>query len=277
MYICKSRHLTRGEVWYDDEPGDTCSVDWLVYYQRSQPVPGARWQYFYTYVVNLEESVEALQARLNHDTAYKIRRARDRDKIICEECDSRDSAQIDDFEQVYNQFAATKGLSRLDRARVNSIAAAGALDLSVAKDPQGNTLVYHGIYRDHSRATQLYLPSLFRNLADRETRNLIGRANRYLTWCDILRYKARGLKCFDFGGWYTGTDPQMLKINDFKRGFGGRVRSEYQCERILTWKAWAVLSAARLLKHARRFASTPKKLSATPPLKIQEPVAIPSA
>src|SRR5437867_6029191 len=105
MYIYKSRYLTRGEVWYDNEPGDTGSVDWIVYYQRSQPVPGATWDYFYTYVIDLSESVEKLQAQLNQDAAYKIRRARERDKIVCEQCDSRDPAVLARFEEIYNQIA----------------------------------------------------------------------------------------------------------------------------------------------------------------------------
>jgi hypothetical protein len=278
MYICKSRYLTRGEVWYDGEPGNTGSVDWIVYHQRSQPVPGTRWEYFHTYAIDLTETAERLQAQLNQDTAYKIRRAREREKIVCEECDSRDAAVLDRFEEMYNQFAVPKGLGRLERARVNSIAKAGMLDLSVAKDPQGEALVYHGSYCDGFRATQLYLPSLYRNLSDKETRNLIGRANRYLTWSDILRYKNRGLKCFDFGGWYAGTDPGMLKINDFKKGFGGQVRREYQCEQILTLKGWLVLNTARWLKRAKGAVAAPKKRAATSPsIKVQDPVAVASA
>ena len=31
MYIYQSRYLTRAEVWYDDEPGDLGSVDWVFY------------------------------------------------------------------------------------------------------------------------------------------------------------------------------------------------------------------------------------------------------
>jgi len=278
MYICKSRYLTRGEVWYDGEPGNPGSVDWIVYHQRSSPVPGTRWEYFYTYAVDLTETVERLQAQLNQDTAYKIRRARERDKIVCEECDSRDAAVLDRFEEMYNQFAVTKALGRLDRSRVNSIANAGMLDLSVAKDSKGEALVYHANYCDAFRATQLYLPSLYRNLSDKETRNLIGRANRYLTWTDIFRYKSRGLKCFDFGGWYAGTDPGMLKINDFKKGFGGRVLREYQCEQILTLKAWGVLNAGKLLKRARNCIFVPKNAFGTSQQpNIQNPVAVASA
>jgi len=160
MIVYSSRFLTRGEVWFDNEPDDAQSVDWIIYHQRSRPVPRAKWRYFYTSIIDLTQSREQLVAQLNQDTAYKIRRARDRDKILCEGCDPRDPAIISLFEQMYNQFAAMKGLYRLDRARMESMAAAGVLDLSVAKDPRGNALVYHANYRDRCRATELELPSL---------------------------------------------------------------------------------------------------------------------
>lgn len=257
MIIYRSRFLARAEVWYDDDPDVTRPVDWILYYQRSQPVLGAKTKVIYTYVIDLTQSREQLLANLNKDTAYKIRRARERDQIVCERCDPRDSAVLDRFEQMYNAFAKLKGLTPLNRARLESMAAADVLDLSVAKDPQGQALVYHANYRDRQRATSMELPSLYRKLADSAERNFIGRASRYLTWNDILRYQEQGLKCFDFGGWYHGDDPAMLKINDFKRGFGGQVVSKYLCEQILTLKGWIVLQAARLLKQARLFPSRP--------------------
>src|SRR5262245_58027500 len=100
MYIYKSRFLTRAEVWYDGQPGDTRSVDWISYQQRSSPFQGASSKDFYTYVIDLTQSVEQLQKQLNEDTAYKIRRGRDRDKIVCEECDARDPAVLNQFEEM---------------------------------------------------------------------------------------------------------------------------------------------------------------------------------
>jgi hypothetical protein len=184
--------------------------------------------------------------------------------ILCECCDPNDKEMIKQFEQMYNIFAGLKGLAPLDRARMDGMAAAGALDISVAKDPDGNALVYHSNYRDTFRARSLELPSLYRKLEDSAARNVIGRANRLLTWSNIVRYQEQGLERFDFGGWYQGADPSMLKINEFKKGFGGQVVREYQCEQILTMKGWVVLYAARLLKRARLFSSPPSQPAALP-------------
>jgi hypothetical protein len=275
MITYKSRFLTRGEVWFDNEPADTARpVDWILYNLRSRPVPGAQSRTFYTLLIDLSQAQEQLRAQLSDDTAYKIRRARDRDKIICECCDPRDPAVMSGFEQMYKAFAAIKGLLPLNRARLERLAAAGVLDISAAKDPQGNVLMYHANYRDERRATQLESPSLYRALPQSAARNFSGRANRYLTWSNILRYKQQGLKFFDFGGWHLGTDAEMLSINDFKRGFGGQVVREYQCEQIRTLKGWLVLNAARLLEQAKLKPSSESERALNPQFPVQASVAI---
>jgi hypothetical protein len=275
MFTYRSRFLTRAEVWYDDEPDQSRGVDWIFYYQRSKPVSGSRTSKIYTYAIDLRQSPEKLLANLNKDTAYKIRRARERDNIVCEFCDPREPSVLDDFERMYNSFAAMKGISPLNRARTESMVAAGVLDLSAAKDSRGNTLVYHANYRGRQRATSMELPSMYRKLANSSERNFIGRASRYLTWSDILRYQGQGLKCFDFGGWYHGDDPAMLKINEFKRGFGGSVVSSFQCEQIMTLKGRIALATAGFISSAGFFPSRFKATSAaTKSASTQAPVLV---
>jgi hypothetical protein len=250
MIVYSSRFLVRGEIWYDDdESADLGAVDCLHYNLRSRPVSGAAWRHFYTYVIDLALSTERLEARLREETAYKIRRARDRDRIVCKTFEPEDSEALDRFETMHRSFAAMKGLPALNRARLNGMAAAGVLDLSGAMDPEGNALVCHANYRGVHRATQLFAPSLYPGLPDSASRNRVGRANRWLFWSNILRYKRQGLKWFDFGGWYPGTtDRARLNINEFKTGFGGDVRREFECERILTLKGRVVLNAAKLVE-----------------------------
>jgi hypothetical protein len=269
MITYKSRFLTRAEVWFDNEPTATARPDWILYNLRSTPVPGAQSRIYNNLLVDLSQSQDQLRSQLNEDTAYKIRRARDRDKIICECCDARNPAVMNDFEKMYNAFAAIKRLVPLNRARLERLADVGVLDISAARDPQGNVLVYHANYRDRRRATQLETPSLYRSLPQSAARNFSGRANRYLTWSNILRYKDEGLKYFDFGGWHLGSDAEMLSINDFKRGFGGKVMREYQCEQILTLKGWVVLYAAQLLTQIKSMLSNKSEPALSPEFPVQ--------
>jgi hypothetical protein len=256
MIVYQSRFLTRGEVWFDDQPARP-GVDWLLYNQCPQAVPGSKSKYFHSYIVDLVGSPDDLFGAISSETAYKIRRARDKDHVTCEFSEKGDPAVLDAFEAMHNRFAIGKGLSPMDRRRLNSLAAAGVLVLTIAKDVEGNPLVYHAHYRGENRITLLFSVSCFRDLASSAARNAIGRANRFLTWTEMLRSKEQGLKYFDFGGWYPGTaDQSLLQINAFKKGFGGRVVREYECERILTLRGRVVLAIAALLKRKRETANS---------------------
>jgi len=263
MLVYRSRFLTRGEIWFDEEP-DHCPVDWILYRMRSRPVPGARWKYFHTLLINLAASEDELLARLKKDTAYKIKRARRTDGVICEMANPCDPRVLDRFEEVYNRFAVVKGLLPLQRTILVKLAEVGRLDISLAKDASGTPLVYHANYRTPERASGMLSVSMYRECNDSSLRNAISRANRYLTWEDLMRYKSEGLKAFDFGGWYTGTTNQtLLKINEFKRGFGGQIVREYQCEQTLTIRGHLVLLLAEALNKARAWPDRAKQFIGT--------------
>src|SRR5256885_7027541 len=121
MISYKSRFLERAEVWFDNEITENAKpIDWILYHQRSQPVAGAKSRRFYTRLIDLSQTEEQLRAALSEDTAYKIRRARGHDKIICECCDARDTAVMNRFEEVYRLFAAKKDLPDRKSTRLNS-------------------------------------------------------------------------------------------------------------------------------------------------------------
>jgi CelD/BcsL family acetyltransferase involved in cellulose biosynthesis len=78
------------------------------------------------------------------------------------------------------------------------------------------------------------------------------RASCFLLWKSMLRLKGQGVRYFDFGGWYPGTeDIQLLGANAFKKSMGGKTIREFECEQIVTFKGWMLLTAARLLAWAK--------------------------
>lgn len=110
----------------------------------------------------------------------------------------------------------------------------------------GTVLVWHAYYVGQSRARLLHSASLFREASDSAFRTLVGRANRYQHWRDMLKLKADGLTTYDMGGWYAGSeDEAKLSINKFKEGFGGETVVEYHCEEAVSLKG-------KLYKIARR-------------------------
>jgi len=86
----------------------------------------------------------------------------------------------------------------------------------------GATVVWHVHAVTQEKATLLHSASHFRQLDDNEARAVVGRANRLLHWRDMLFFKAEGKSVYDFGGWYASTENvELLRINQFKEGFGG--------------------------------------------------------
>ncbi len=64
----------------------------------------------------------------------------------------------------------------------------------------------------------------------------------------MLLFKRQGLACYDFGGWYAGTDdPIKLGINKFKEEFGGEKVHQYNCEKGVTLKGKLALAIKWLI------------------------------
>jgi hypothetical protein len=250
MFVLRSRFLTRGEVWFDEEP-DGRQVDWIYHHERSSPVPNCRWKEFYTWQIDLQKPPAELLAEMNKITARKITDAEENDRLCWERCDATNGTTLDEVERMWNEFAVAQKTPLFERDWIDQFSKAGRLDLSVAKDPAGNVLACHLVFLTPKRARQLIAISPYRPAPDVMWRGAVSRANCLIHWKNFLAYKEQGISCFDFGGWYTGTtNIQLLGINQFKKSFGGQVVREFDCQEIRTAKGWAMLTAARLLERA---------------------------
>jgi hypothetical protein len=241
--------LRFSELWYDDpRPGG--GTDIVVYNQAPEPRPGVAWREKLTLVLDLTQPQERLQADLRKTYRNEIRTARDRDHLRCSLALAPDPALRGRFYDFYDRFAKAKGRAPLDRALLEQMAHRGALALSHAGlEGEALPLVYHAYLVYGGRARTLYSASL--RLAERDPGrlSLTGRANRLLHWEDILRFRAEGLRLYDFGGWYGGTDdPQRLAINRFKEGFGGRRITEYDAIQGVTLLGRVGVSLWQLMK-----------------------------
>jgi hypothetical protein len=255
MLVYKSRFLTRGEVWYDDEPGGA-RVDWIYHRQRSSPLPGSRWREFYTPLVPLQKTPAELLAGMEVRTARKITEALEKDKLRWERYAPNDVGILDQAEALWNQFAAAQNTPRFERDWVDRMFEAGALDMAAAKDPAGNVLAYHLVYLTPKRARQLVAISPHKAVPSLAWRNAVSRANCFIHWNNFLAYREQGIPCFDFGGWHLGkTDIRLLGINAFKKSFGGDIVREYDCEQLRTVKGWLLLTTARILARLKQAGS----------------------
>ncbi|HTL58617.1 MAG TPA: hypothetical protein VL361_23225 [Candidatus Limnocylindrales bacterium] len=247
MIIYQSRFLTRGEVWFDNQPSAD-RVDWILYHQRSEPIAGGHWRRFYTQVIDLKQASEALMAAMDGFTAADIKKAEKKDQTTCHRLNAAEQDVVAEFADFYDDFAARKSLEPADRHWLERTAAAGHLELWTAQTPERQCQIYHALYRDRKRVRSVHMASVNSEGLQKEAQRKVGRANRLLIWHCMLHYRNEGIEIFDLGGWYNGSsDRALLGINKFKECFGGKTVCEYEGERLLTLKGWSAVTAARWL------------------------------
>ena len=94
---------------------------------------------------------------------------------------------------------------------------------------QKECLVMHAniIDQDLKRVHMFRSASHFRTVSDERKRGLIGRMNRFLHFEDMIYAKKMNMLKYDFGGYAINTDDkELLDINKFKDGFGGKLKRE---------------------------------------------------
>ena len=160
-----------------------------------------------------------------------------------------DRIVLDEFFSFHRQFMGERGFGTAAPHWMLGYNAQGALTLTRASTPDGKTLVWHSYYRNPIWARQLHSVSLFASQEDKELRNTIARANRFLHWIDIQQFQKSSTRRFDFGGWYAGTsDEKLLRVNSFKEEFGGVRTERFHSTLAVSVKAKLYLRARSLLK-----------------------------
>jgi len=237
--LCYRKHSLRmAELWYDDTPPHR-GVDIVIHVQAPLAYPGVQWDKKHTIILNLTKSEEVLFSEMRKSDRIKIRNAQEKDNICCKIEELPNEVMRNRFYEFYDRFAHEKGLSLLDRGRMEQMASKGMLLLSLAHeagvDPLVDPLVFHALLVYKGRTRALYSASVRLEPHNMERHNLVGRANRLLHWDEILWSRTKGLSIYDLGGWYGGADDaQRLGINRFKEGFGGVRVEEYEAMKGVT-------------------------------------------
>lgn len=226
--------LTIKNYFFGQRPSETKLPDIARLISIPAPVENAVNLESCTLLTNLSESEEELISRLTKDTRKQIRRAQ-REGITIERLDCRNPKVLDDFNLFWVRFVESKADAReaLDVSvqfhMLHRLAQASLLDMSRALGPQGEPLVYHVFIVAEGRARVLHSASLFRDVGQNSfDRHFMAWANRFLHWQNMLYYKRIGYIYYDMGGWYAGRDDaSLLRVNQFKEEFGGKVVREY--------------------------------------------------
>lgn len=249
MIIIRGRFLTYGEIWFDEEPPDNPAVDVLMFRSRSKPIVDRSCTPFLSLVSDLSADEHTMMTSFGRTNRYKINRAESKDGLHAQYfADSR--LQLEAFCRFYDSFAEQKSIERSYRRALEAASDAGQLVLTSALlDTQ--PLVWHAYITCDDTAALLHSASHFRGKATAD-RAVVGRANRWLHWRDMLAFKRLGLKRYDWGGMFVDESvPERASINDFKREFGGAPAQNYNCTVPVTIKGKAYRAVRKLLRSDR--------------------------
>lgn len=231
--ISRTWPVTIKNYWFGQRPAKQSMPDIARLNSISEPLKGAINIESWTLLTDLTGSESDLMAMLNRDTRYLVRRA-EREGISVERYDSQDLNMLNDFSVFYDNFSESKPEVRdilkisIKLHMLNRLAKAGMLQVSRAVGRDGEPLVYRVYIVADGRPRNHLSASLFRESQNNEKRHYLGRANRYLHWRNMLYYKHQGYSQYDMGGWYSGKDNEsLLRVNQFKQEFGGKVVCEY--------------------------------------------------
>jgi hypothetical protein len=229
VIVYRRRGLVFAEASYEPMPPRRPRADILrVTTSSVLPDAASRARKSHTLLVDLSRAEQTLFDEMDKGTRYEVRRAIDKDDLdyrLDAECSATDIGLFGDY---YDRFAASKQRRPVFRTRLHVLAQQGMLILTRSLDRDGEILVWHSYIKCPDRLILLYSASLFREKQDASHRNLVGRANRFTHWNDILAAKEMGLPTYDMGGIdVAGRSPETANIAQFKKGFGGTVVPVY--------------------------------------------------
>lgn len=169
----------------------------------------------YTLELDLTQSIDQIFFNFSKQIRQQIKIAEKENTVCYFEND------IKKFVDFFNHFAVKKQTWTTNQQRIEAMGE--NVKISFAEN-NGRVLAAHSYIIDQHLGIVRHFHSATKRLEDEMDKNLIGRANKYLTVCDIQYFKQQGFKIFDFGGFAKDTQNESLKgINNYKLLFGGKL------------------------------------------------------
>ncbi|BCB05660.1 hypothetical protein [Bacillus sp. KH172YL63] len=183
---------------------------------------------FKTLHIDLEQTEDELFKAMNRTTRYQINRAFKESHTVTI-LDTPSVKDIEEFVQFFIPFAKEKDIPPCSHSKLLSLRKEGMLVLTKVVDKDGRKLASHAYSLTEGKASMIHSCSGRFEFGHNAERNRIGRANRLLHWNDMLYFKGKHFKTYDFVGLsFDDRDKAMKNITEFKKGFGGREVMEYK-------------------------------------------------
>jgi hypothetical protein len=218
-------NFKRRDIWFSDGPFDVEGCQGVAFYGCKDKVdmPGFTRKDFVTPVIDLTMDEERIWKNFDHSTCQrKINKAYNKGiELKINEC-------YEEFREIDLAFRKNKGLpdSHID---IDYIKRYGTLFIGWL---DGKVLCGEVFLEDKDHIRGLISASR-RFTGDTNQNNIAGYGNRMIIWESIKYARAKGVKEYDMGGYYTGTDKagELEGVNRFKMGFGPRLVTKYNYEK----------------------------------------------
>lgn len=236
----KENFMNIAEVYGDDpEQRSITHVDIIANFQFVELREAERrktlYKCFKTLYLDLTQGEETLFANIHRSTRNEIRRAA-KENFQYVLSAQPTSEEVEEFCSFFDRFAKQVQITPVRRAKLGAFLAEHSLVLTYIRDEQGQILCYHAYIADGERISSLYSAS-HREAGDNARNRAISRANKYLKWMNIKRFKEMGYHLYDFGGIFLETNTEKQQnVNLFKLAYGGREVLEYKSYQAVTWR-----------------------------------------
>ncbi|MFT3911830.1 MAG: hypothetical protein QM737_20565 [Ferruginibacter sp.] len=166
-----------------------------------------------TVELKLDQDAETIFSKFSSTIRNEVRKS-EKEGVVCSF-----SGDVETFVKFYNDFASAINISLTSKRRVEEMKEHFVITFAYS----GNELLAaHSYLADAEVGIARLYHSASKRFDENFDRNMIGRANKLLMYKDMLYFKEKGFKIYDFGGIAEGTtDKRLAGINEFKLSFGG--------------------------------------------------------
>lgn len=240
------RRLVKTDVQFFETPDRLPNVDILKLHNLAEAFPSAHNTNFPTIVIDLLRPEEVLWNDVNPKTRKVIRQASREGVTVVETLSGKIWNAF--YEAYENLISRKNSCGELGVGQISELAKKNSLVLSISRSADNEILSWHYYARCHEQALLINTVSAIDTARGTQWNNLVGRANRLHHWQAMLRFKDGGIKSYDLGGVYRGTeDHEQFNIARFKSSFGGESRERFDVTLPLTGKGRIALRLAAIV------------------------------
>lgn len=212
-------------IWFSDIPYDVnnCSAVNFLECRNNVGIEGFSKKEFTTLIINLTSDLDTIWKNMSKSSCrYSI------NKAIKDEVDIKLNQNYEEFLNINRQFRKNKGIGKYS-LNTNFMQKYGTLFIAKHR----GECIGGQLYIEDKDTIRWLIGASKRLNVSKEEATLIGNANRLMIWEAIKYAKNRNIKEFDFGGYYTGIQPDRQKedINKFKKSFGGELVTRYNYQK----------------------------------------------